>query len=177
MADWARSLLLLIPMRLGVSAVNPPYREVLLEHLRDPACVGLLGGRPNRAVYIVGCNVGGDLLLGLDPHFPLEHDATEMSGGRSDTPSAELLNRTHSTDVELLPIDDVDPSLAMGFYFRSRKAFYDWADPKMRSRSSATATRIFSVESCSPVYSATRGEEAEEDADRESADSDDFVFV
>jgi len=108
-----------------------------------------------------------------------------MSGAGNPAPSAELLSRLHSTDVELLPLDSLDPSLAIGFYFRSRREFLSWSLPKIGRVSSASASQVFSVEMCSPVH--TR-EDTDSDVDvgadenewqrnRARASSDDFVLV
>jgi hypothetical protein len=48
--DWARPLLILIPLRLGLTAINECYKEPIAEYFKLPECVGILGGRPNHAV-------------------------------------------------------------------------------------------------------------------------------
>lgn len=65
-APWKHALLVLIPLRLGINAVNAEYVEELKEALRDPHCVGIIGGRPHHAIYFVGYR--DNVLLGLDPH-------------------------------------------------------------------------------------------------------------
>lgn len=91
---WTQSLLLLIPLRLGVSSISAEHLSELTFFLRQEACVGILGGRPNHAIYFTGYFnpqytsshvthlsqkdfVGGGadeavaehtVLLGLDPH-------------------------------------------------------------------------------------------------------------
>lgn len=67
---WTTALLVLVPLRLGINSVNPEYHQELKDALRHSNCVGILGGRPNHAIYFVGYR--GDTLLGLDPHtvFP-----------------------------------------------------------------------------------------------------------
>ena len=55
-------------MRLGAgNRIDSSHVPVLLQLLRDPACVGLIGGRPRHSVYVVG--VQAARLIYLDPHF------------------------------------------------------------------------------------------------------------
>jgi hypothetical protein len=52
--DWKRPLLLMIPLRLGLTAINPCYLGAVIEFFKLPQCVGILGGRPRHAVYFYG---------------------------------------------------------------------------------------------------------------------------
>ena len=47
-------VLLFIPLLLGVSEVNPIYFETLKSCLEMPESIGIIGGRPNHALYFVG---------------------------------------------------------------------------------------------------------------------------
>lgn len=63
-----RGLILLVPMRLGAGAhIDSVYIPTLLHLLRDPSCVGLIGGRPKHSMYVTGCQA--DRLIFHDPHF------------------------------------------------------------------------------------------------------------
>ncbi len=67
-------------MRLGAGhRIDPVYVPTLLRLLRDPACVGLVGGRPRHSVYIAGAQA--DRLIYMDPHFCQEAvDITRREG-------------------------------------------------------------------------------------------------
>mmetsp|Transcript_35472 Transcript_35472/g.76485 ORF Transcript_35472/g.76485 Transcript_35472/m.76485 type:complete len:282 (+) Transcript_35472:205-1050(+) len=66
---WSSALLLLLPLRLGIHNVNVEYQEEIREALQHPRCVGILGGRPQHAIYFTGYRGEDDCtLLGLDPH-------------------------------------------------------------------------------------------------------------
>ncbi len=55
-------------MRLGAGQyIDSCYQSTLLHLLRDPACVGVVGGRPRHSLYFVGAQE--DNLIHLDPHF------------------------------------------------------------------------------------------------------------
>lgn len=64
--DSWKPLLLIIPLRLGLSEVNPIYIEGLKRSFEIPGTLGLVGGRPNQALYFIGY-VGNEALY-LDPH-------------------------------------------------------------------------------------------------------------
>ncbi|CAG0896395.1 unnamed protein product [Cyprideis torosa] len=97
-SKW-RPLLLCIPLRLGLSEMNPIYVPALKASLKVPQSMGIIGGRPNHALYFVGHF--RDHLLFLDPHLtqPCTDDETTF---HCDSPGA-------------LPFAQLDPSLALCF--------------------------------------------------------------
>lgn len=52
--DSWKPLLLIIPLRLGLSDVNPVYINGLKKSFEIPFSVGIIGGRPNQAYYFIG---------------------------------------------------------------------------------------------------------------------------
>jgi hypothetical protein len=51
---WSGTLLLFVPLRLGLAGMNIEYVAALRAALQLPFSVGALGGRPNAAHYFVG---------------------------------------------------------------------------------------------------------------------------
>jgi hypothetical protein len=49
-----KSLILLVPMRLGAEKLNSIYRPCLTGLLTLDNCIGIIGGRPNHSLYFVG---------------------------------------------------------------------------------------------------------------------------
>jgi cysteine protease ATG4 len=49
-----RSLILFIPLRLGVDKMNPIYMSELKKYLSLPQTVGIAGGITNSSMYIIG---------------------------------------------------------------------------------------------------------------------------
>jgi len=102
-SSW-HPLLLIIPLRLGLSEMNPVYKEPLKACLSMKQSVGMIGGTPNHAHYFVG-HVGESLFF-LDPHttqaaVDLEevaafYDAEEHVQvlGEDERDSPELTSRT-----------------------------------------------------------------------------------
>ncbi|VDM55907.1 unnamed protein product [Angiostrongylus costaricensis] len=64
--EW-RPLLLLVPLRLGLTSINRCYLHAIEEFFKLDSCVGIIGGRPNHALYFIG--IAGDRLIYLDPHY------------------------------------------------------------------------------------------------------------
>lgn len=58
-------LLLIIPLRLGLSEINPIYTDGLKKCFEIPGTVGMVGGRPNRALYFIGYVGDEALYLGV----------------------------------------------------------------------------------------------------------------
>jgi len=107
-----RSLLLLIPLVLGIGKLNPVYYPQLHAVLAMPHSVGIVGGKPGSSVYVVGCQ--GESLLYLDPHT-IQPAATDISDW--ETCSCDVL-RT-------MWLSSLDPSLALGFYCKNKDEYLD----------------------------------------------------
>ncbi|VDM26548.1 unnamed protein product [Hydatigera taeniaeformis] len=111
-----RSVLILIPMRLGASdRIEVGHLPTLLRLLEDPACVGLIGGRPRHSVYVAGLQA--DRLIYLDPHFCQE---TVDIASLSDDDEFDT-STWHCSTPRVIRAQRLDPSLALGFYCGSRE--------------------------------------------------------
>jgi len=64
---WYTSVLILVPLRLGLNELDLVYEDYLKEVLKLPQTVGIIGGSPRHAVYILGFQ--DDSFIDLDPHF------------------------------------------------------------------------------------------------------------
>ena len=69
--DYPKAVLLVITTRLGLSGIDPMYHDGLRSLFDLPQCVGLLGGKPNFALYFVGHthSVDSSHMIFLDPHY------------------------------------------------------------------------------------------------------------
>lgn len=63
---WLSSVMILVPTRLGLEAVDKSYTDMLLKVFQCKQCVGVIGGKRAHSVYFIGAQ-GQDLHL-LDPH-------------------------------------------------------------------------------------------------------------
>ncbi|CAH8874527.1 unnamed protein product [Trichobilharzia szidati] len=113
-SNW-RPLLLFVPLRLGLHNPNPCYFNAIKAVFRVPYCIGILGGSPCHAVWIVG--VVGDDVICLDPH-------TTQPAGRGNL-KPEYDQTYHCENPIRMPLKRLDPSMVLGFLCSTEKEFDD----------------------------------------------------
>ena len=52
--NYPRALMIVVTMRLGMTRIESEYYEAIAKCFDLPQCVGILGGKPNFALYFVG---------------------------------------------------------------------------------------------------------------------------
>ncbi|XP_025161973.1 cysteine protease ATG4B isoform X4 [Harpegnathos saltator] len=105
--QW-KPLLLLIPLRLGLSEINPVYINGLKASFKISQSLGVIGGKPNLALYFIGCV--GDEVIYLDPH------TTQRSGNvgnKTNEEEIEMDATYHCKLANRTPITGMDPSVAL----------------------------------------------------------------
>ncbi|KAH0945135.1 hypothetical protein HN011_002927 [Eciton burchellii] len=116
-SQW-KPLLLLIPLRLGLNEINPIYINGLKASFKIPQSLGMIGGKPNLALYFIG--YVGDEVIYLDPH------TTQRSGSVQDKTTEEEIEidtTYHCKSASRIPITDIDPSVALCFFCATEKEF------------------------------------------------------
>lgn len=113
-----RPLLCLIPLRLGLSELNPVYVDSLSSSFRIPFSLGAIGGTPNHALYFVASF--GDSLLYLDPHTT-QHTVHVGDKVTEDQIRADC--SYHCLQPGFMPIARIDPSLALAFLCANHTEF------------------------------------------------------
>lgn len=66
-----KSLVVILLTRVGLDCPQEEYRRVVMDLLELPQSVGIIGGKPNKALYFVGKD-SLDRLIYLDPHYVQE---------------------------------------------------------------------------------------------------------
>lgn len=109
-----RPVIIVVPLRLGLSTVNEIYYAQLMEYLEFPQSLGFIGGKPNSSLYFVGYQ--DDDLIYLDPHVVQP----------TVTPRHDVQDSTYHCHQPLkMHITELDPTLAIGFYCRTPTDFED----------------------------------------------------
>lgn len=130
--DW-QPLLLIIPLRLGLTNITEKYFEKLKASFTIKGCLGILGGRTNHASYFIGYT--GDELIFLDPHTT-QHHCLDVTAA-DETYHCEFPGR--------MSFSCLDPSIAMCFYCDTEEAFDDWCQESQKLLLEPREDAIFEI--------------------------------
>lgn len=142
-----RPLLLFIPLRLGLSELNPIYVPGLKKCLSIPHSLGLIGGKPNHASYFIGFT--GDEVVYLDPHTTQDSGSL---GKKSDIVEQELDKSYHCTAAQRMPFLALDPSLALCFYCDTEKEYDDLCNRFRAELIDGESSPVFELCNTRPEY-------------------------
>ncbi|OVA18984.1 Elongation factor [Macleaya cordata] len=134
--DWT-PILLLVPLVLGLDKVNTRYIPSLWTTFTFPQSLGILGGKPGASTYIVG--VQDDKAFYLDPHEV--QPVTDIRGENLEADTTSY----HCSVVRNLPLDMIDPSLAIGFYCRDKDDFDDFCARASKLAEQSNGAPLFTI--------------------------------
>lgn len=106
-SSW-KPLLLIIPLRLGLNEINSIYFESLKKCFEFSGSVGMIGGRPNQALYFIG--YVGDEAFFLDPHTTQRAGTV---GNKTNETEIEMDETFHQKYASRINFNAMDPSLAV----------------------------------------------------------------
>ncbi|XP_033760157.1 cysteine protease ATG4B-like [Pecten maximus] len=132
--SW-KPLLLVIPLRLGLTDINSVYIDSLKRCFTFKQSVGIIGGRPNHAHWFVGYL--GDKLVFLDPHTT--QGVTDLDDPTSNDQSY------HCQYPSLMKVTELDPSIGVGFYCRNEEDFTDFCCQARKHITDAKKTPMFEM--------------------------------
>ena len=192
--EWDTSLLLLIPVRLGLKSFNEDYVKSVANTFSMPQSVGVLGGRPRSARWFYGASSDGEKIFGLDPHT-VQHAPQRRTARVNGKPSSlvelseDYVRSVHTTYSEVLSLQKMDPTIALGFYCRDRKDMEDlFASIQKWKDDHPNAPELFSIADTAPDYSSNAVSSAMNDMmlssmslqdfdDDQASDGDEFVML
>ncbi|KAL1962815.1 hypothetical protein VTN77DRAFT_9184 [Rasamsonia byssochlamydoides] len=139
-SDHINPTLILLGIRLGIDRVTPVYWKSLEATLKHPQSVGIAGGRPSASHYFVG--VQNLHFFYLDPHHT--RPALPYRGlGRPYT--KEELDSYHTRRLRRLHVQDMDPSMLIGFLIKDEDDWIDWKR-RISSTEAKPIIHVFSME-------------------------------
>lgn len=113
-----RPMLLFVPLRLGLSSLNPIYVRSLKMTFVLRQSLGIIGGKPNHALWFLGY-IGNELIY-LDPHTT--QPCVDLDSEKADDSSFHIPYGSSRR----MPFEDMDPSVALCFFFESEDDFDEW---------------------------------------------------
>lgn len=114
-----KPLILFIPLRLGLTDINPIYFRALKSSFHLSSSLGIIGGRPSHALYFVGY-VGNEFLY-LDPHTT--QSVIDLS---SNDPETFDDRSYHCLQVSRMDMSQLDPSISLCFFCETEADFDSW---------------------------------------------------
>lgn len=110
------NILILIPLRLGLSNINDQYVNYLFKFLELSQSVGFIGGKPTKSFYFIGYQ--NNNFIYLDPHHNqnlIDHE--------NFFPKINDLLSYHDKKINLIDSSTIDPSLSIGFFIKNENDF------------------------------------------------------
>ncbi|XP_061359700.1 cysteine protease ATG4-like isoform X2 [Gastrolobium bilobum] len=136
LAAWT-PLLLLVPLVLGLDKVNPRYIPLLQSTFKFSQSLGILGGKPGASTYIIG--VQNEKAFYLDPHDV--QPVVNINGDNQEPNTSSY----HCNVIRHIPLDSIDPSLAIGFYCRDKDDFDDFCSRASKLAEESNGAPLFTV--------------------------------
>lgn len=148
--EW-KSVLIVVPIRLGLDRLNPVYIPSLKKMFTLPQSLGIAGGKPRSSLYFVAYQ--DDDVFYLDPHTV--NEAVSMENKFFDR------HTYHCSLPKRMPISELDPSMAVAFYCDTRDSFERFGE-EITEMAQDIESCIFSFQKQSPTYSVWTEDETPE---------------
>jgi cysteine protease ATG4 len=107
---WKNAVLMFLPMMLGMKVIQKEYVKVFKFFMKNEFSVGVIGGKPQSALYLVG--IKGDHVFVLDPHYVQTANKTFVEFKRN-------IGQYYCKNFVCLPISSLESSLNAGILIRN----------------------------------------------------------
>ncbi len=98
---------LIVLARIGLNSPEAKYLPVLTQMMQMSAFSGVIGGRPGKALYLIGTH-GQHSFIYLDPHYVQPAQPTTTS----------ILHSYFCDSFRICKATSIDPSFGLCYYFR-----------------------------------------------------------
>jgi len=139
-----RPILIIIPIRVGINSLNKIYINHIKFMLRHETTLGIIGGKPKASLYFVGYQDSS--LIYLDPHF------VQPAAKLGQKISMEHLRSYHCKVPQVMPIDQIDPSLAVAFLCKTRDEFFQLVKDSKKFEIEPSHKTVFNFVDESPSW-------------------------
>ena len=110
--------MILVSVRLGMNQIPNDYFPAIRAFFENRLNVGVIGGRPKEAFYLVG--IQGEHMIYLDPHTTLDAVPFDM----------KLIQESyltyHETQAKKIHFSKLDPCMTLGFLLKSQGDFEEF---------------------------------------------------
>lgn len=103
-----KSVFIFVTLRLGLHKIEEESSKKLLKCFDIKQCIGIIGGKPGSSYYFYGYQE--NYLLYLDPHVIQDSHNPQFQ----------------SNHINMLHINDLDPSICVGFFIKDQDNFNDF---------------------------------------------------
>jgi cysteine protease ATG4 len=134
--------IILIPIRVG-DQLNKEYLPSLVATFKLNQSLGIVGGSGNSSYYIIGYQ--DDRLIIMDPHQVQKSALIDNMENMSEI--KEVCTTYHTPELSSIGINDLDPSLALGFLIKDKGDLDNWL-----SNIPHFEQNVFYVSKTSPKY-------------------------
>jgi cysteine protease ATG4 len=115
--EWKNGVLVMMPLMMGVRKIQKEYRKAFKGLLKCKFSMGIIGGKPKSALYLVGYKQSS--VIYFDPHYV-------QRAHNSLTDFKRHINTYHCREMFTADIVELESSISAGFYFRDMEAFCEF---------------------------------------------------
>jgi len=147
---WTTGAVFVVPLRLGLDAMNAIYYPPLLELFQFPQSLGIVGGKPRASMFFVAAQ--DEYVFYLDPHVIQNFVNTD-----EDFP----IDTFRTTCTRKMHVSEIDPSLALAFHCRDQHDFDDFCHRMDELAEKHKDAILFTISQTVPDYKSSSHREGE----------------